>query len=61
MELSLWMAVALVCVIEGLFPLLAPARWRQVFAALLQLSDGQLRFYGLCAVLVGVVGMWLLG
>lgn len=55
------MAVALVCVIEGLFPLLAPARWREVFATLLQLSDGQLRFYGLCAVLVGVVGMWLMG
>ena len=50
---SLWTALALVLVIEGLLPLLAPARWRQVFNQILTLADGQLRFMGLCSVLLG--------
>lgn len=59
MEHSLWVALALVCIIEGLFPLLSPGQWRQMFTTLLQLSDGQLRFFGLFAVLLGVLGLVL--
>ena len=48
---SLALAVALMLVLEGLMPLAAPARWREMFRRVLELSDGQLRFVGL--VLVG--------
>lgn len=60
MELNVWVALALVCIVEGLFPSIAPGQWRRVFLTLLQLSDGQLRFYGLCTVMLGVFGLWLL-
>ena len=52
---SLWTALALVLVLEGLLPLMAPAQWRRMFAQLLQLRDGQIRFLGLLGVLAGGV------
>ncbi|MBV8380134.1 MAG: DUF2065 domain-containing protein [Paucibacter sp.] len=42
-------------VFEGLMPLVNPARWRQLFARLLNLSDGQLRFIGLIGVVLGLL------
>jgi uncharacterized protein YjeT (DUF2065 family) len=57
---TLWQALALVLVIEGLLPLLVPGRWRRTFVQLLQLSDGQLRFFGLLSVGLGLSALWLL-
>ncbi len=57
---SLWIALALVLVFEGLMPLLAPARWRQVFTEVLKLHDGQIRFFGLVCVLLGLAALWWL-
>jgi uncharacterized protein YjeT (DUF2065 family) len=54
------LACALVLVIEGLMPFISPARWRQVFQQVLQLSDGQIRFIGLCSIVVGLLAMMLL-
>jgi uncharacterized protein len=48
-------AFALMLVFEGLLPFLSPALWRQVFQRLLLLSDGQVRFIGLSAMLMGVL------
>ena len=56
---SLWAAFALVLVVEGLLPLLAPRFWRESFAKLVTLSDGQLRFIGLAAIALGLAGYWL--
>jgi uncharacterized protein len=56
---SLWAALALVLVVEGLLPLFAPQLWRQSFAKLVALSDGQLRFIGLASILVGLFAFWL--
>ena len=47
-------ALALVLVFEGLFPFVSPAGWRRTFQRLLELQDGQLRFFGLCSILVGL-------
>jgi uncharacterized protein len=58
---TLWGALALVLVIEGLLPFLSPGSWRRGFSQLLQLRDGQLRFFGLCSILLGLVLLWLLG
>ncbi len=57
---SLWAAFALVLVVEGLLPLLAPQVWRESFRKLVELTDGQLRFIGLVSIAAGVAGYWLL-
>jgi uncharacterized protein YjeT (DUF2065 family) len=50
---SLLAACALVLVLEGLMPLLAPRAWRDTFRRVTELSDGQLRFIGLGSIVVG--------
>ena len=55
---TLWAALALVLVFEGLFPLIAPRGWRNTFHKLLELKDGQLRVFGLCSVGLGLVLLW---
>ena len=57
---AIWLALALVLVIEGLMPFLSPAGWRRMFLQVLQLNDGQLRFFGMCSISVGVLLIWLL-
>lgn len=52
---SLLVALGLLFVIEGLLPFLAPDRWRRVFLQIAQLSDGQIRFFGLVAILFGIL------
>jgi uncharacterized protein YjeT (DUF2065 family) len=54
-----FMAFALMLVLEGLLPFLAPALWRDTFRRILQLSDGQIRFFGLASMLTGIVLLWL--
>ena len=57
---SLWLALALVLVIEGLMPFVSPTGWRRMFTQLLQMQDGQIRFFGLCSMLLGLLLLWLL-
>jgi uncharacterized protein YjeT (DUF2065 family) len=51
---SLWTALALVLVVEGLLPFLAPRAWRDTFRRLIEMSDGQLRFIGLASIALGL-------
>ncbi len=46
---------ALVLVLEGVMPFLAPALWRETVTRVSQLKDGQIRFLGLGAILVGFI------
>ena len=55
MGTTLLMAFALMLVIEGLFPFLAPSAWRDTFRRLMQLTDGQIRFFGLTSMLAGLI------
>ncbi|MCL4799103.1 MAG: DUF2065 family protein [Burkholderiales bacterium] len=48
-------ALALMLVLEGLLPFVAPALWRDTFRRILLLSDGQIRFFGLVSMSVGIV------
>jgi uncharacterized protein YjeT (DUF2065 family) len=59
MGTTLLMAVALMLVIEGLLPFLAPDLWRETFRRLMQLSDGQIRFFGLTSMLAGLFLLFL--
>ncbi len=47
------LALALMLVLEGILPFAAPAKWREMFSRLLELSDGQIRFIGLALILSG--------
>jgi len=55
MVTTLLLAFALMLVIEGVMPFLAPRIWRETFRRVTELSDGQIRFIGLSSMLVGVV------
>ena len=55
MTTSLLIAFALMLVLEGLVPFLAPAIWRETFRRLIQLTDGQIRFIGLTSMLAGII------
>jgi uncharacterized protein YjeT (DUF2065 family) len=46
-------ALGLMLVFEGILPLLAPQQWREMFLRIARLRDGQIRFFGLVAVLAG--------
>ena len=52
---TLLLAFALMLVIEGLLPFLAPRVWRETFRRVTEMSDGQIRFIGLSSMRVGVV------
>jgi len=54
----IWATLACVLLVEGLMPLVAPQVWRRMFAQLLALQDGQLRFVGLLSILIGLLLLW---
>lgn len=51
---TLGLAFAMMLVLEGLLPLLAPASWREMVRRVAELRDGQIRFFGLVSVAVGL-------
>ena len=53
-------AFALMLVLEGLVPLLSPRTWRTTIRRIADLADGQIRFFGLSSIVLGVVLFWLL-
>ncbi len=61
MSSNLLAGLALMLVIEGLLPLLAPALWRETFRKMTEMSDGQLRFVGLTSLLGGALLLFLAG
>lgn len=48
-------AFALMLVIEGLLPFLSPGTWRAAFERATRMSDGQIRFFGLTSMVIGVL------
>jgi uncharacterized protein YjeT (DUF2065 family) len=60
MKDAFFAACALVLVLEGLLPLLAPQLWRDTFRRLTELSDGQLRFVGLISLSIGAISLLVL-
>ena len=48
-------AFALMLVLEGLLPVAAPAAWRNTMLKVAGLAEGQIRFIGLTAILVGLI------
>jgi uncharacterized protein YjeT (DUF2065 family) len=52
-------ALGLMLLFEGIIPFLMPRQWREAFNRITRLSDGQIRFLGLIALLCGlaIIGM----
>ena len=50
--------LALMLVLEGLLPLVAPSAWRETFRRAMELSDGQLRFVGLASIVIGMMMLY---
>jgi hypothetical protein len=61
MGTTILLAFGLMLVIEGLLPLLAPSLWRDTFRRIMQLTDGQIRFFGLASVLAGLALLLVAG
>ncbi len=48
-------ALALVLVIEGLFPFISPAGLRKRILAMLEMDDRQIRIAGLASMMIGLL------
>lgn len=54
--LDYWLlGLAMMLVVEGMIPFVSPGLWRETFSKLVTLSDGQLRFVGITAMLSGLL------
>lgn len=53
------LALGLMLLLEGILPFLFPKQWRDIFERIIRLSDGQIRFLGLVALLCGLVMLGL--
>ena len=51
--------LALMLVLEGILPFVAPKFWREAFRKFTEMSDGQIRFAGLTSMIIGL-GLLLL-
>ena len=49
------LALALMLILEGVLPFLAPNLWRDTFRRITQMTDGQIRFVGLSSMIVGLL------
>ena len=57
---ELAVAFCLMLVIEGMFPFVAPGRWRRMLEAVEQIDDGTLRMIGLGSMLAGTGLLYLI-
>lgn len=52
---DLWVALALLLVLEGLLPALSPRNYRKAMLSLVQLDDRSIRTGGLVLMVIGAV------
>ena len=57
---TIWLALACLLVIEGMFPFFSPSGWRRMFESMLRMSDGQIRFFGPGSMMVGLLAITFL-
>jgi uncharacterized protein YjeT (DUF2065 family) len=55
---DLWAALALVLVLEGILPFLAPTQWKQAVRQIAEADDPTLRMIGLGCMVVGLLSLW---
>lgn len=57
---AMWLALALLLVLEGLMPAINPGGWRRMFEQILRLQDHQIRAIGLGSMVAGLLLLWVL-
>ena len=57
---DLGVAVALLLVLEGIFPFLSPSGLRRTLQTLSKLNDPQLRFAGLTSMIAGLILLYII-
>ncbi|MDH5600852.1 MAG: DUF2065 domain-containing protein [Gammaproteobacteria bacterium] len=57
---SLWIALGLVLVIEGLLPSLNPKAFKQTMSTIRELDEGTLRIMGLISMTIGATIVYFL-
>ena len=57
---DLFIAIALVLIIEGIFPFLNPGGLKKTMLLMGKMTDHQLRFAGITSMLVGLVLLYLI-
>jgi uncharacterized protein YjeT (DUF2065 family) len=60
MNSTIWLALALVLVLEGLGPMLYPKLWRRMILSFTQLPESMLRRFGGGLVVAGIVIYYML-
>lgn len=60
MNNELWLALAIVLLIEGVMPMLMPKQWQQMLKMISQQPVEKLRQYGGCLVVTGGVLLFML-
>ncbi len=60
MNSTVWMALALVLIVEGLGPVLTPRIWRRMLLSFARQPDALLRRVGGGLVVAGLVIWWML-
>jgi len=60
MPAEIWMALALVLIIEGLLPFVSPRGYRNTVQQLAELPDQALRLTGLVLIVIGLLLLWWL-
>ena len=61
MSESIWLAIGLVLIVEGIGPLVVPNGWRNMVAQLSEQPNNQLRRIGGCLVVTGAVIAIMMG
>jgi uncharacterized protein YjeT (DUF2065 family) len=56
---ELWIALALILVIEGIMPFLNPTGWRKTLRQVSEMEDKTLRIIGLSSMIFGVILLYL--
>jgi len=57
---DLLVATALVLVVEGIIPFLAPEKFRKALVQLVQMPDQVLRMIGLASMTIGIIFLYVL-
>lgn len=60
MDNELWLALAIVFIIEGIMPMLMPKQWQKMLAFISQQPTDKVRKYAGCLVVTGFVLLFTL-
>lgn len=56
---DLFAALALVLIIEGVFPFLSPGRFRETLRSMSEIDDNAMRIAGIISMIAGLVVLYL--